>query len=395
MKKIGFVAPWYGENIPGGAELELRGLVTHLQTAGVELEVLATCVKDFSSDWNEDFHTQGMTIENEITVRRFSVRKADKNAYEKINCKLLNQLPLTEKEEEEYFENSIRSDVLCQFISENKDNYSLFVYIPYLFGTTYFGIKVCPEKSVLIPCLHDESYAYMKHMGRVISSLNGIIFHAAAESQLANRLYDLSGVQQAVLGEGMDTEISGDGKRFREKYKIDAPFLLYAGRKNATKNVDTLIRYFAYYKKETGNHLKLVLLGPGKMEIPAGIREDVYDLGFLPMEDKYDAYAAALACCQPSKNESFSLVIMESWLMGRPVMVHEACAVTKCFVQEADGGFYFKNYGEFAEEVDFLMENQPVAAAMGNQGGIFVRNHFSWEVITDVYKRFLEHCSGC
>ena len=26
MKKIGFVIPWYGEDIPGGAEMELRGL---------------------------------------------------------------------------------------------------------------------------------------------------------------------------------------------------------------------------------------------------------------------------------------------------------------------------------------------------------------------------------
>lgn len=26
MKKLGFVIPWFGEKIPGGAEMELRGL---------------------------------------------------------------------------------------------------------------------------------------------------------------------------------------------------------------------------------------------------------------------------------------------------------------------------------------------------------------------------------
>ena len=36
MKKIGFVIPWYSEKIPGGAEMELRGLTTHLHEAGVE-----------------------------------------------------------------------------------------------------------------------------------------------------------------------------------------------------------------------------------------------------------------------------------------------------------------------------------------------------------------------
>ena len=39
MKKTGFVAPWYGEKIGGGAEAELRGLIHHLADAGVPLEV--------------------------------------------------------------------------------------------------------------------------------------------------------------------------------------------------------------------------------------------------------------------------------------------------------------------------------------------------------------------
>ena len=58
MKKIGFVAPWYGEKIPGGAEMELRGLVHHLKDVGVEVEVLTTCVKDFMSNWNENYYKE-------------------------------------------------------------------------------------------------------------------------------------------------------------------------------------------------------------------------------------------------------------------------------------------------------------------------------------------------
>lgn len=394
MKKLGFVSPWYGKNIPGGAELELRGLVEHLQAAGVELEVLTTCVKDFSADWNVNYHAAGITTENGIAVRRFPVTAADRNTYEKVNGKLLHKLPLTKKEEDEYFENSVRSEAMCSYILENKNSYGLFVYIPYLFGTTYYGIQACPEKSVLIPCLHDESYAYMKNLGSVISRLNGIIFHATAEAELANKLYDLTAVSQAVLGEGLDTEISGDGDRFREKYKIGTPFMLYAGRKNATKNVDTLLRYFSQYKRESGNSVKLVLLGPGEIVIPGDMKGEILDYGFVSIEDKYDAYSAAAVCCQPSKYESFSLVIMESWLMGRPVLVHEECAVTKCFVQESDGGFYFKSYGEFAEELDYLLQNRQMADRIGSQGGEFVRQNFSWDVIVNVYKKFLEECSG-
>lgn len=44
MKKLGFVIPWFGEKIPGGAEAELRGLTRHLAESGIELEILTTCV---------------------------------------------------------------------------------------------------------------------------------------------------------------------------------------------------------------------------------------------------------------------------------------------------------------------------------------------------------------
>ena len=81
MKKIGFVIPWYGENIPGGAEMELREVTDHLHQAGVELEILSTCIKDAGSDWSENFNKEGVDkTSNGITVRRFKVEKRDRAA---------------------------------------------------------------------------------------------------------------------------------------------------------------------------------------------------------------------------------------------------------------------------------------------------------------------------
>ena len=102
-------------------------------------------------------------------------------------------------------------------------------------------------------------------------------------------------------------------------------FILYAGRKEAGKNVPLLIDFFARYKKHRKNELKLVLIGSGTIEIPSENRSDIIDLGFVPLQDKYDAYAAATFLCQPSLNESFSIVIMESWLCKSPVLVHAKC----------------------------------------------------------------------
>ena len=55
MKRIAFVAPWYGDNIPGGAEAALRGITDHLFAAGMDIEILTTTVEKFTADWNKDF----------------------------------------------------------------------------------------------------------------------------------------------------------------------------------------------------------------------------------------------------------------------------------------------------------------------------------------------------
>lgn len=389
MKKIGFVIPWFGFNIPGGAEAELKGLVLHLNKAGIELEVLTTCVQQFQSDWNNNFHRAGLSKENGIPIRRFRIRKRNTAAFDKVNLKLMkNRIPLTEEEEKIFVDEMINSPALYRYIRKHKEEYSLFVFIPYMFGTTFRGIQECYEKAVLIPCFHDESYIYMECFKREFSKVAGMIFHAQPEQDLAERVYDLSNVRAAVLGEGVYTERTYNPMRFREKYRLKEPFILYAGRKEVGKNINLLLQYFQKYKTRNQNDLKLVLLGGGKVNIPNSIHDQVIDLGFIDEQDKFDAYSAANVLCQPSIFESFSLVVMESWICERPVLVHEQCNVTKCFATTANGGLYFSDYFEFEGAVNYILENPIQADRMGQNGRKYVLEHFAWDVIVKKYMDF-------
>ncbi len=389
MKKIGFVTPWYGETIGGGMEAELRGLVHHLKDAGTDLEVLTTCVQSFGSDWNRNFHKPGLTEEAGIPVRRFRVRKRNTAAFDAVNAKLMTGQPLAAGDEEIYCREMINSKRLYSWIRRHGKDYGLFVFIPYMFGTTYYGCQVWPEKSILIPCLHDESYAYMKCFRDAFQSVKGMIFHAEPERELAEKLYGVAGETFRVLGEGLDTDWTSDGERFREKFGIRDPFILYAGRKEAGKRVDLLIRYFTeYWEKNPGTDLKLVLIGGGKIEIPD--RENIIDLGFVDRQDKYDAYGAAEVFCNPSEMESFSLVVMESWLAGRPVLVNGKCAVTKDFAKRVGGGLWFDGYAEFEEGIKYLTEKKDEAERMGENGRRYVLERFDWGVITRKYLEFFE-----
>ncbi|MDE6426012.1 MAG: glycosyltransferase [Ruminococcus sp.] len=386
MKKIGFVTAWYGDDISGGAENMLRDLTAELYKKNIPLEILTTCVKDFNSDWNKNYYKEGIYFnKNNIPVRRFAVRKRDTRAFDNVNFKLMNNISVSYDEEKIFLREMINSNSLYRYMRENSDNYSLFVFIPYMFGTTYWGAKLFPEKSIIIPCLHDESYAYMKHFKKIFPEVAGMIFNSLPEKIFAEKIYNLQKTKTLVAGIGMDINIKANPENFRKKYKINQPFILYSGRKDTGKNINTLIKYFSEYIKE--NNLKLILTGGGK--IITG--KNIIDLGYVSEQDKYNAMNACEFLCQPSFNESFSLVIMENWLCRRPVLVHENCNVTRNFVTQANGGLYFGNYPEFKACTDYLLKNKKIAEIMGLNGYEYVKNNFGRETVTGKYIDFFKN----
>jgi len=383
--KVAFVIPWYGD-IPGGAESVCRETALHLANAGVEVEILTTCVKEFLSDWNVNYHREGVYHEDGIVVRRFSVRKRDTKRFDEINFKLMHNQMVTPAEEDIFLQEMIHSEKLYSYILEHGDDYDFFLFIPYMFGTTVYGSQIHPEKSILIPCLHDESYAYMSIYRSMFRDIGRIVYHTQEERRLARRIYEITG-KEYTLGEGVDTNITTDPERFRHKYEIYDPFILYAGRRDVGKNVGQLITFFCEYKEKHDTNLKLVLIGKGASPIPVEHKNDIIDLGFVPIQDKYDAYGAATLFCLPSLNESFSLVIMEAWLCMTPVLVHGGCSVTRDHCIRSNGGLYYDNYDEFEGCLSFFLRNPQIADQMALNGREYVIENYSWDKIVSEYTR--------
>jgi len=386
--KIAFVIPWYGD-IPGGAESECKNTAENLSRNGIEVEILTTCVKEFNSDWNSNYYKEGISELNGVVIRRFKVRQRNTELFDRINSKLMKNKKVSPQEERIFVEEMINSDDLYQYIENHGSDYDYFLFIPYMFGTTYYGSLIHPEKSFLIPCLHDESYAYMDIFKNMFQNVAGIIFNAESEATLANQLFNLKG-RQIVLGLGMDTVISFDARRFREKYGIHNDFILYAGRREPGKNTPLLVDFFCKYKEYNQNELKLVLIGSGDVSIPDKFKNDIIDLGFVSKHDKYDSFAAASLLCQPSINESFSIVIMESWLCLTPVLVHSKCAVTKDHCIKGNSGLYFENFEEFEGCINFYLNNSQLREKMAINGKRYVEENFNWDRIIEKYVRFLE-----
>ena len=392
--KATFVIPFYGADIGGGAETQCRRLAENLLIRGMDVEVLTTTLRDLQTHWNHIYYEPGVYNVNGVTVRRFNPRTVDTDVFVPINQKIIRGEPVTPEEELDFMNNAINSDAMYEFIGDNHRN-RLYFFIPYLFGTSLKGSSIVPYKSFLIPCLHDEGYAKMGVTRKMFDKVNAALFNSRSEMNLALKLYGGMPCSEPVhMGEGVDIIDGVDGAKFREKYKLgDDPFILYAGRKDATKNVPQLVDYFyRYLKLEKKSKLKLVLIGPGSVAIPEDAKDSVIDLGFVPLADKRHSYAAATALCQPSLMESFSLVMMESWLCGRPVMVHSGCEATKEHVTASGGGFIFGSFQEFCESLNAITGNPEKASAMGARGRQYVLGNYTWNIICNRFKTFFAAC---
>jgi glycosyltransferase involved in cell wall biosynthesis len=385
--KVAFVTPWYGTNILGGAETAARRTVEQLHRSGVSIEVLTTCVRDFHADWGRNAHKAGSALENGIPVHHFPVRRRDREAFDTVNWKLMHGISVPPEEEEIYIRENVRSPALTRYIAEHRKDYQ-FVFTPYMFGTTYWGIQACEGEAFLIPCLHDEAYARMGIFRHMFSQVKNLIFYSSAELELARSLYCLPEDVSVLLGTGVDTDFVTDAPAFRTQYTITSPFILYAGRKDIGKNVDLLIDYFRRYRAQRDNDVNLVLIGGGALP-EANHNEGILDLGYIPLQDKYNAYAAATVLCQPSLKESFSLVLMEAWVAGTPALVHSRCAVTKEHCTNSNGGLYFENYAEFEACLDLLLNQSSLREALGLNGRRYVLENYRWDVIVDRYRSLL------
>jgi glycosyltransferase involved in cell wall biosynthesis len=381
--KLAFVIPWFGKGVPGGAESVCFATTLRLHRAGVPVEILTTCVKQLQSDWSKNYHAPGTELLDGMTVRRFPVGPRDTAEFLRINDRLMRRLPVSPTEQATFVREMIRCDELTAFIGNKSMDY-VFAFIPYLFSTTYWGVLANPDSSVIIPCLHDEGYAFLDLYRPVFERARGLLFHSRAEMNLANRLFRLRPDAQAVVGAGLDCSCTGDADRFADRFG-SSRFILYVGRKDLGKNVPLLIRYFCEYKDGASSDLKLLLMGAGAADIPEEHEHDVIDLGVVSSQEKYDAYAAAIALCQPSTNESFSLVLMEAWAHETPVLVHEDCAATREHCLASSGGLCFSSFEQFAGALDCLVEQPTLAKRLGNSGRRYVLANYTWDRVVNKY----------
>lgn len=393
VRRLAWVVPRYGENIVGGAETLVRALVEHLPSDRVASVVLTTCAQDHHT-WTNAY-PEGETRVGNTRVIRFRVNERDTTLHQVLQQKIVHRHPVSLEEQLLWMRESVNSDALLAYLDRHAKTWDYLIFIPYLFGTSFWGSQVAPDRSLLIPCLHDEPYAHLPVFRELFEEVHGLIFNTEPEKRLARSLFRFRHDRLAVVGMGFSPFSSARPERFRARRRIQGEYVLYYGRKEEGKNVHLLLEYFEAYVAASSDPLTLVLAGSGAVDVPKPVEKFVVNLGVLTEEEKHDAVAGALCVCQPSVNESFSIVLMEAWSHGIPVLVHEDCDVTRHHVRESQGGLCFRSAPEFVEALTLLASDAALRRILGQQGRRYVQREYAWDRVVARFLDSLEAWSPC
>jgi len=223
-----------------------------------------------------------------------------------------------------------------------------------------------------------------------------------ADERIQFEAYGVKQDKVVVIPNGIDpADYSGeDAAEFREKHRLgESPFVLFLGRLNDIKGPDILLE--AFCRGQGGwPDWHLVFAGPDGGLLSAlknratacAARGRIHFIGYVGGTQKSSAYRAADLLAIPSRQEAMSIVVLESGILGTPVLLTDQCGFDE--VARMGGGKVVPASadGVHAGLADLLADRRRLAS-MGGKLMSYVRDNYTWEIVIrkylDLYKSLL------
>jgi glycosyltransferase involved in cell wall biosynthesis len=384
--KLAVVIQRYGADINGGAELHARYVAERL-ARHAEVEVVTTCARDYVTWRNE--RPAGIEQVNGIPVRRFAVRhERDPYQFGRRSQRVFDDAHSMADEIGWLDSEGPSSPAMIDYLHREARHLDFILLFSYRYYHAWYGARRVPAKAVLVPTAERDPAIGLAIFGPTFRGVRGIMYNSHEERAMIHAAAHNENVPGVVVGVGSEVPSRTDAARFRRKYNIRGPFAIYVGRIDENKGCKELFDFFQRYAATFPRGLDLVLIGSAIMPVPQHPR--IHHLGFLPDEDKYDGLAASDLLVMPSYFESLSMVALEAWAMGRPVLANGRCDVLKGQCIRSAAGLYYERYEEFAETLYSLESNGPLHERLGRNGRDYFARHYAWPVIERKYLDMFE-----
>lgn len=388
--RVCFVVQRYGLEINGGAELHCRWVAEHMRKHW-DVEVLTTQAYDYVTWANHYPETE--TEVNGIPVRRFPVdRPRSPERFGRIQNFILDNEHREQDELDWLEEEGPLVPSLIDHVRSVESRFDYFVFFSYRYYHSFYGIKAVPAKSILVPTAERDPVVHLWIFRDLFRMPRAFVYNSHEERAMIQGLSRNEAVPGDVVGVGTEVPASYDGDRFRAKFGVEAPYVIYVGRIDENKGCHKLFEHFLRFKAETGSPVQLLLVGNTILPIPD--HPDVRHLGFLSEQDKFDGIAGSHALMMPSYYESLSMVTLEAWAMGKPVLANAACDVLQGQCRRSNGGLYYGDYPEFRRALALLLDDAALREALGRNGRAYFNANYTWDVIERKYLAIVAGLEG-
>jgi D-inositol-3-phosphate glycosyltransferase len=181
----------------------------------------------------------------------------------------------------------------------------------------------------------------------------------------------------------------------RAKLKLDSQekVILYVGRFDERKGIETLVRAFALLKEQNLTNIKLIIVGGSSANMPdgmernrienivdeLGLRDSTVFVGRIGHDILPIYYTAADVCVIPSHYEPFGLVAIEAMACGVPVVASDVGGLRFTIIPEETGLLVEpKNVEAFANGIHRIFFDDLWVRKMRKQASANVNQRFSW-----------------
>jgi glycosyltransferase involved in cell wall biosynthesis len=379
--RVAVVVQRFGEELTGGAEAHARQVASQL-AAHAHVEVLTTCAADHLTWANE--LPAGRSKDGAITVHRFPVRRQRRmREFNRLSDQVFKAPQDFVTESHWLAEQGPLVPALLEAIATRSNEFDAFVFFTYLYAPTAWGVPLVARKALVVPTAHDEPPLKFGALEDVFVSPRALLCNTPEEIALIERRFPRA-ARRRVVGVGIEPRPARP-QRFRDHFGIQGPYLLYLGRMEAGKGVLDLVRRHQALVSAFHDAPALVLAGAGDAKV-RGTR--VACVGRIDDQSKWDALAGALAVVVPSRYESLSLLTLEAFAVGTPVIGNAASEVVVGQLERSGGGVSF----ELDDDASFREAVRRVGvdrASMGKAGKKFASKS-RWDVVVSAYLEEIE-----
>ncbi len=379
--RLAIVVQRYGTEISGGAELHAR-YIAELLSSRLEVCVLTTCARDHVT-WRNEF-PPGPDEINGVHIERFRVsRERSHRDFGARSRRVFGRMHSLQEELNWLTSEGPVSRGLISRLRRSPGEFDFVVLFSVRYHHAYHGARAVPERAILVPTAERDPALGLAIFQPIFRGVRAIMYNSFEERAAIHAIAANEHVPGVVVGVGSAIPPAIEPARARQKFGLSRPFLVYVGRIDPNKGCAELFDFFLRYLDASGRELDLVLIGTPAQPIPAHPR--IRHLSYVADQDKFDVLGAAEALVMPSYFESLSMVALEAWALGRPVLANARCDVLVGQCLRSNAGLYYEDVREFAAALDRLLDDRALAGALGRNGQEYFTRHYSWPVIERKY----------